>query len=133
MKNLLIIIFTLISFLSYAQESSIQNDSISLGTCREGIENAESDFKKNIYNLYSYGLSVEIIKKGEEDFNEFYRDYMFKNYSINIENRGCVILPKSKCYAETAKKLIFQKFGEDIFERTRKEAKKAFLKNKHYR
>lgn len=128
MKNFLLLIFALVSSLLHSQKNSIENDSISLGTCEEGIENAKSDFKKNIYNSYSYGLTAEIIKKGEEGFNEFYRKYMLKNYSINIENRGCVITPYSKCYAETARKLILKKFGENIFERTRKEAKKAFLK-----
>ncbi len=128
MKNLLFLIFFLVSSIVHSQKSSIENDSISLGTCKEGIENATSDFKKNIYNSYSYGLTAEIYKKGEEGFSEFYRKYMLKNYSINIENRGCVIMPYSKCYAETAKKLILQKFGDDIFERTRIEAKKVFLK-----
>ena len=50
MKNLLLLIFALVSSLLHSQKNSIENDSISLGTCEEGIENAKSDFKKNIYN-----------------------------------------------------------------------------------
>ncbi len=116
------------SLVVYSQNNSIENDSISLGTCKKGIEDAKSDFEKNIYNSYSLGLTVEIYKKGEEGFSEFYKKYMLENYSIKIENKGCVITPYKECYSETANRLIVEKFGRDIYVRTRKEAKKIFLK-----
>ena len=127
MKKLLIVILAVSSLIGYSQDNVIEKDSISLGTCKTGIQDATSDFKKNIYNSYSYGLTVEIYKKGEEGFSDFYRKYMLEKYSINIENQGCVVTPYKKCYAETAHKLIVEKFGVDIFERTRKEAKIVFI------
>lgn len=128
MRNILIFIFFIVSSFVYAQKKVIVYDSISLGTCKDGIEKANSDFKKNIYNSYSFGLAVEIIKKDEEGFSEFYRKYLMENSLINIENRGFVITPFFKCYSETADKLILQKFGKNIFKRTRKEAQKVFFK-----
>lgn len=128
MKNILILIFFIVSSFIHAQKKVIVYDSISLGTCKDGIEKANTDFKKNIYNSYSFGLTAEITKKDEEGFNDFYRKYLMEKYSINIENRGCVVTPFFKCYSETADKLILQKFGKNIFKRTRKEAKKVFLR-----
>lgn len=126
MKNILIFIFFIVPSFVQAQKKVIVYDSISLKTCKDGIEKATSDFNNNIYNSYSFGLTVEIIKKEEEGFSDFYRKYLMENYSINIENRGCVVTPFFKCYSETSDKLILQKFGNNIFIRTRKEARKLF-------
>ncbi|MNL53359.1 hypothetical protein D3C87_1766000 [compost metagenome] len=71
---------------------------------------------------------MERKEEGGEGFNKFYKEYLYKKYSINIENKGCVITDYSKCYSETMKKLISQKFGSDIYSKSRKEALVLFSK-----
>ena len=107
------------------------NDSIFWGetTCEKGIEIAERDFENGIYNVYSYGLLVSITPKGERiGFDDFYKNYMLKKYSINLEHKGCVITDYSECYHDTMEKLLLNKFGSDIFITSRKNAKKMFNK-----
>lgn len=130
--KLLIFAFLLSNFLTYAQENITKKDSLIWNkskTCEDGDKEAIKDFNKGIYNSFSYGLLVTVTpKKSEIGFEKFYEDYLRKKYSINFENRGCVLTDFSSCYSETMDKLINEKFGSDIFKRARKEAKKLFKK-----
>ncbi|MBZ4044232.1 hypothetical protein [Flavobacterium hibisci] len=84
MKLILIITLSFISIIGNSQENQnhVQNDSISLGNCKEGEDNARADFQKGIYN--SYGLQIKMTRKSEIGFDEFYEDYLKRKYSINI-------------------------------------------------
>lgn len=96
-------------------------------TCETGLKAANADFKNGIYNSYSYGLLfVMESKKSEVGFEDFYQKYMLEKYAINIEHRGCVITEHSSCYSEEMDRLIIEKFGPNVFEKGRKEAKKMF-------
>ncbi|WP_269237041.1 hypothetical protein [Flavobacterium flavigenum] len=132
MKLILIITLSFISIIGNSQENQnhVQNDSIYLGNCKGGEDNARADFEKGIYNSYSYGLQIKITKKSEIGFDEFYEDYLKRKYSINIEHRGCVVTDYSTCYSNLMDRLILEKFGSDIFKKTRLEAKKIFNKRK---
>ena len=129
MKLLLTIGFLSSFLFGFSQENQTVSDSIFWGetTCKKGVEIAKKDFKNGEYNAYSHGLTVTITSKSEIGFDDFYKDYMQKKYSINLEHRGCVVTDYSDCYSDTMKKLIFEKFGDDIFERSRREAKKIFI------
>ncbi|WP_300565108.1 hypothetical protein [Flavobacterium sp.] len=134
MKLLLTIGFLSSFLFGFSQENQQENlkvnDSIFWGetTCKKGIEIAKKDFENGVYNAYSYGFMATITPKSEIGFDDFYKDYLRKKYSINLEHKGCVVTDYSDCYSDTMKKLIFKKFGTDIFERSRREAKKVFLK-----
>ncbi|MBK7214476.1 MAG: hypothetical protein IPH88_14475 [Bacteroidales bacterium] len=128
MKFFLLTSLLFIFHFSYSQENLTVNDSISWDSCEEGILDAKSDFNNGIYNASSYGFVAEITPKIEVGFNEFCKEYMLKKYSINIESKGCIISKYSECYTKTAQNLIFQKFGKDIFEKSRKEAMVLFRK-----
>lgn len=132
MRNLLIFAFFLISLITHSQENTTKKDSLVWSkskTCEDGDEDAKKDFNNGIYNSYSYGLLVSVVpKKSEIGFDVFYEDYLRKKYSINLEHRGCIITDYSSCYSQTMDKLINEKFGESIFKRARKEAKKLFKK-----
>lgn len=95
-------------------------------TCQQGLQEAENDFSKGIYNSYSYGFAVE--RKGDNGFNSFYKEYLREKYLINIQNKGCVSSEYSKCYSTAMKKLIFEKFGSDIYSKSRNEAIELFSK-----
>lgn len=99
-------------------------------TCEKGSKEAETDFKKGIYNKYYYGLFAEIAPNADEGFNEFYKEYVRKEYSINIESKGCIVSDYSGCYSNIINKLILEKFGKNVFKKARKEALILFTKNK---
>jgi len=96
-------------------------------TCDKGLKSAKMDFANGIYNSFSYGLLVTIEPKGSKvGFDDFYKKYMMEKYSINIEHQGCAVNNESICYSNEMKKLITQKFGKNIFKRSRKKAIKLF-------
>jgi hypothetical protein len=108
-----------------SQEKNItENDSIKWTkvTCKNGTEQAKIDFKKGIYNCFSYGL----ILSPNPDLMNFIDEYREKKYGIITRNAGCVITDYSKCYSKTMRKLVLKKFGSDIFERSRMEAEKLY-------
>ena len=126
--KLLTLILVLTYCVSYGQNEKtsnlVQTDSIFFGNCETGIEKAIIDFKDHKYSCYSYGLVIYL----NPDFSEFYQNYMKKKYNINLANKGCLITDYSDCYSQTMDKLVYGKFGEDIFERTRKKAREIFDK-----
>lgn len=97
-------------------------------TCEKGLKDAESDFNNGKYNSYSYGFAVERKEKEGEGFNEFYKKYIREKYLINIEHKGCVTTEYSKCYSKVMEKLIYKKFGSDIYSKSRIEAVELFSK-----
>lgn len=104
---------------------------LNLGSCKknacdDGVLNAESDAKKGVYKLYSYGMP----DYEDWDFQNFYEDFVYENYNIKIGNAGCVITEKSECYSNRMKVLIFDKFGSDIFEKAILQAKAKYPKVK---
>lgn len=123
-------IYILISFVSFGIMSSqnsnykSNNDSIRLKkfSCEEGLNQAKNDFSNGIYNCFSYGLIIETNPK----LNNFINEYRKNKYGIITKNAGCVITPYSKCYSETMEKLVLNKFGEDIFEKSRIEAERLY-------
>lgn len=95
-------------------------------SCEEGIKRAKADANNGKYISYSYGL---IARSTEEwRFHEFYAKYMKQRYGILLEEGGCVITTESECYSRTMHKLIKAKFGADIFEISRADARALYLK-----
>jgi hypothetical protein len=132
MKKLFVFTFLSMYAFLYSQERQVKNDTIqwSIRTCGNGNQDAKKDFEIGIYNAYSYGLTSYLDPISESGFHDFYVEYMRKKYSINLENRGCVTTVYTTCYSKAMDSLIIKKFGKNIFKRSRKEAKKQFLKNK---
>ena len=130
MKKELIVVILCFSSFCYSQTESRKavNDTLvwTNMTCEKGSEEAEIDFEKGTYNSYFYGINAEIYPKAEEGFNEFYIEYVRKKYSISIEHRGCIVTDYSECYSKAMNKLIYKKFGINIFEKARKKALKLF-------
>lgn len=127
MKILAIIGFLLCLTSSYSQEKAKDSLIWITKNCDTGLKAAKEDFQKGIYNSYSYGLLVTMApKKSEIGFEAFYEKYMLEKYAITIQHRGCVITDHSSCYSEEMDRLIAEKFGSDVFEKGRKEAKKLF-------
>ncbi|WP_339889909.1 hypothetical protein [uncultured Flavobacterium sp.] len=127
MKTFLTFIFTLTFGLIYGQEKNkTEKDSIvwTKVTCEKGIEDAKIDAEKGTYKCLSYGLMFET----NPELNKFINDYRKKKYGIITRNGGCVITDYSECYLKTMKELVLKKFGEDIFEKSRKEAEDLYSK-----
>lgn len=95
-------------------------------TCESGIEDAKDDFEKEKYFCYSYGLVFEV----DPEFSRFYEKYIFNKYKIISKNAGCIVSDYSECYSEKMNFLVLKKFGNDIFEKTLKEAKEIFYSEK---
>ena len=83
-------------------------------------------FKNGIYNCYSYGLIIDI----NPELSSYIQNYRKTKYRIDTKNAGCVITEYSECYSKTMNDLVLDKFGKDIFEKSRKEAEKLFKKEK---
>lgn len=126
MKKELIILILCFSSFCYSQNEEKKADNKTLITieltCEKGLEEANTDFAKGIYNSYSYGWAAEIDSEDAKGFYEFYKEYVRKKYSINIEHKGCIKSDYSECYSKTMNELIFKKFSKNVFENAKKEA-----------
>lgn len=130
MKKIIYISFLQIFGVSFSQnENSKNNDSIVWRkvTCENGTEQAKNDFKNGIYNCFSYGLIFE----RNPELSSYIRNYTKTKYGINTKNAGCVITEYSQCYSKTMNDLVLDKFGKNIFEKSRKEAEELYKKEKH--
>lgn len=127
MKYLIIIMISLSNF-AYSQQQKFitEKDSIRFKNCEEGITEANSDFQRGLYSNISYGLIIQT----DAEFDEFLANYRKEKYGIDSKMGGCVITPYTKCYSERMDELILEKFGKDIFEKSQKEAKKLYSKQK---
>ena len=123
MRHFLTLIFLITFSYANSQEKKLVWTS---KTCENGIEKAKDDFEKENYFCYSYGLVIET----DPEFSRFYDEYIFSKDRIVSKNAGCVVTNYSKCYSETMEKLVFEKFGSDIFEKTLKEAKELYNSEK---
>lgn len=56
--------------------------------------------------------------------------YRKTKYGIDTRNAGCVITEYSECYSRTMNDLVLKKFGNDIFEKSRREAEVLFKNEK---
>jgi hypothetical protein len=123
----LALIFTFI--LSYSQSekivTKINADSIFFKSCESGTNRAIEDAENGIYNYYK-NVSTGVKTKEEWKFSEFYQKYLKSDYGILVKDRGCVVTSQSECYSKKMNELIEKKYGEDIFIRTREQAKKNF-------
>lgn len=129
MKKIIYILFLLsISFVFSQNENFNKSDSIVWRkvTCENGTEQAKNDFKNGIYNCFSYGLIFE----SNPELSFYIRDYIKNKYGIHTKNVSCVITEFSQCYSKTMNDLILNKFGKDIFEKSKKEAEDLYYKDK---
>ncbi|QNK78253.1 leucine-rich repeat domain-containing protein [Winogradskyella sp. PAMC22761] len=129
MKIFLTLIFlSLSSVISAQTTNTIKQDSLvyTIWDCEKGIKDAKNDFKNGKYNCYSYGLIV----RTEPEFNDYLQEYRKNKYGIISKNAGCVITEHSKCYSKVMTELVYEKFGSDIFEKSRKEAKQLYYASK---
>ena len=130
MKKIIYISFLLLFGFSFSQnENPKKSDSIVWRkvTCESGTEQAKIDFKNGIYNCFSYGLIFE----RNPELSSYIRNYTKTKYGIDTKNAGCVITEYSQCYSKTMDDLVLEKFGNDIFEKSRKEAEELYKKEKH--
>ena len=129
MKIFLTLIFlSLCSVISAQTTNTIKQDSLvyTIWDCEKGIKDAKNDFKNGKYNCYSYGL----VALNDPDFNDYLQEYRKNKYGIISKNAGCVRTEHSDCYSKVMTELVYEKFGSDIFEKSRKEAEELYNANK---
>ncbi len=129
MKSSFCVLLLLFFSLVFSQnENSKKNDSIVWRklTCERGVEQAKIDFDKGLYNCFSYGFIFET----NYELSSYIQKYRKTKYGIDTRNAGCVITEYSDCYSRTMIDLVINKFGKDIFEKSRKEAEELFKKEK---
>lgn len=116
--------FILISFFGfYLQLNAQEIQYVKIdSSCEAGITQANNDIAKNHYELLSYGL----IMRTNQEFHDFYVEYVRETYGVKMGDGGCVISDKIICYSETMENAILEKFGKDFFERAHKEAASKF-------
>ena len=123
MKTFITILISILFGIAYSQEKKPVKTEM---TCETGSEKAKNDFNKGHYFCESFGL----LSEKDPEFSEFYEKYLLEKYCIISTNGGCIITDYRKCYSKTMEKLVLEKFGTDIFEKSIKEAKVLFYKNK---
>ena len=123
MKNFLFSLFALLcSVVTLAQNSNPLPD-VRQSLCDYSTEQAIIDFTDEKYVLVTYGLVVS----QDWDFDAFSMNYMAKTHNIKMSYGGCMVLPSELCYTNKMKALLHEKFGDDFFDKTKKEAKKLYL------
>lgn len=123
-KTFATLLFLVLCGIAYSQEKKLVW--IVGKTCENGIEKAKEDFSQKYYFSDSFGLIADT----DSAFSEFYKKHLNTKYGIISQNGGCVITEYKKCYSEQMEKLIFEKFGSDIFEKSLKEAKGLYNQKK---
>lgn len=124
LKKLISPLFILLLTFTYAQSTDDDKEVIHISNCDDGNKQALKDFKAGTYEVITFGMAIKNSKT--LDFDNFYSSYMKSKYGITFRNGGCVIRPDSECYANTMKKLILEKFGIDIFEKSKAEAQRLY-------
>ena len=90
--------------------------------CKEGMVKAQTDFEKG--ELYfDYNL-IEIEFNTKNDFESFYQVYLFSKYGIRWGEYIDYHSETDQCYYRKMDSLLREKFGEDIFIKSRRAAKK---------
>lgn len=93
--------------------------------CVKGIQKANDDASKGKYKIVSYGMPYY----ENWDFQSFYEKYLMEKYGIQYEEGGCVIRTEGECYSMVMQNIIEEKFGKDIFQKAREEAKIKYEKD----
>nr|WP_294939403.1 hypothetical protein [uncultured Flavobacterium sp.] len=122
MKTFITLLFAFICGASYSQEKLVWTTR----TCEDGTESAKYDFSQGYYFCTYYGLVAET----DPGFSKFYEKYLKEKYRLILLYGGCVSTESKECYSETMRKLIFEKFGADIFLKSLKEAKEIYSAKK---
>lgn len=120
MKLLRLIFFFFLFNFCIAQEK-ISYVKIDL-SCEMGIKKAEEDIDNGIYKILSYGL---IVYKDSE-FESFYNEFVKNKYEVILGTGGCIVNDFSDCYTKKMRDAVFEKFGKDFFEKSRKEARTEY-------
>ena len=127
MKTLFCLLLTFTFGIIYSQEKiKTEKDSIILPkmTCEKGIEDAKLDAKNGKYKCFSYAY---VYGKRRSELYKFIKEYRENKYGI-IYVDGCFEpCDYLECYSKTISKILFEKFGADIFEKSRKEAEELYL------
>ncbi|MBU2928466.1 hypothetical protein [Winogradskyella psychrotolerans] len=123
---LFVVIFGLFFTACKAKKSSLN---YRVYSCEDGIAEAIKDAGEGNYELISYGL-ISIIEV--DGFNQFYRNHLIENYNIILSLDGCIVTEGSNCYREKIEELIYQRYGNDIFELSKLEAIQEFRNTEEF-
>lgn len=129
MKCFVLLILFVFSFDAVSQSREMHSFEI---TCEEGVKDAVSYAEKGEYLLVSYGLVAEI-NVTDYGFYDFRNNYVYNKYGIKFEDGGCVVTQYSDCYRKKTEDLLFEKYGSDILEKSKKEAIRLFKETDSYK
>ncbi|NNF85743.1 MAG: hypothetical protein HKM26_04275 [Winogradskyella sp.] len=118
----LILILALLSTSSIFSQSKLTTMNNHENPCDYGTEMAITDFSNGKYVMVTYGLIVS----QDWDFENYYIDYMAKNYNVIMSFGGCTVLPSELCYSNKMKELLRDKFGANFFEESKEAAKQLY-------
>jgi hypothetical protein len=105
--------------------SNLLSDTIN-DDCESGKKRALIDIKNNIYILQTLGQVVN------KEFDPFFIKYAKEKYNIQITSAPCVIYMEPKCYKETMRAYVLNKFGNDIEFKMKEKAIYEFKKTDYY-
>ena len=122
MKHSIITFVFLFSTFSFAIEKKVVFKSM---TCETGTEQAIQDTNNGVYKYITYGL----VASTDWDFDKFYWAYVKDEYNVIFGTGGCVVTPEIVCYTRKMKEIILQDFGDNFFEKSKKEARNLYSKS----
>ncbi|MDG5492640.1 hypothetical protein [Psychroserpens sp. SPM9] len=122
MKQIILIALIFLNLACGAQKVTAGPE---LMSCESGTEQATTDFNNDHYKIYRFGM-IDLSK--DRGFHDFYKTYLQEKHQIKLVDKGDAVMPNDKCYSDTMETLIKKKFGEDVFELAKKQAKIEFEK-----
>ena len=132
MKEIYIIIylFLFLGLSSFGQTDSLPEIPEWMGnSCENGNKYAARDAKLGKYKLFEFGLKI-IVHYVPQGFDEYYKNYILEKYNIETFEGGCNVYKTAECYTEKMKELLLKKYGNNFFEKAKKEARTLFRESK---
>jgi len=118
MKNILPLFIILFCLKSFSQTDKI-ND------CDKGKAKALKDFNNG--KLLCRSNNHFEFNSVDGKFEHFFETYIYSKHSIFVEDGTYLTSKKEICYTQKMDSLIFEKFGENIYKISRKEAKDIYV------
>ncbi|MFT7157119.1 MAG: hypothetical protein ACI8Q1_002134 [Parvicella sp.] len=113
------ILLIFITTLGISGQSDTINEVIIFGNCESGTKSAIEDFENEFYVKTSYGLQ----RFEDWHFKDYYEVFIKNKYGITLGYGGCIISDETICHEKKMNELILNKFGDDIFEIAKSEAR----------
>ncbi|NQY31208.1 MAG: hypothetical protein HRT69_17290 [Flavobacteriaceae bacterium] len=124
-KKYILITLIILSFKCFSQSETKSTQECTINELK-----ATNDFEKGKF-VGNFDLIEVEFSSIDDEFEYFFEIYLYVKHSIYLDNETIELQPKKyQCYIYKMDNLIREKFGKDIYNISRKEAKDLYLKSR---